>query len=793
MGAFHSKVFGAAVNSLGADQVIQLLDDEDEEMLTTCSEVDEAMLRKVVAANFQSTGNKKGDMHAAVTSGRDAALMKAAVAGKADVVSMLVGKGANVNFASVFGDTPLIKAAAAGQALAVARLISLGADVDHANMAGSTALILAAIKGHAAAVKELLNGGARVDKATWWGDTPLINAALHGHTAVVELLLQKGAAVDAQNKHGCTAVIMAARGNHSQAIDTMLEHGANVDHTTKFGDTALLKAAGSGHELAVATLLVGGADANHRNEWGDTALTIAAARGHAVVVERLLDAGANTQLTNKDGKTAIELARSKGNSRCVTLLQMAERQALRGSEAMSFLLTYNGGRLHADLMARLRALPADEARAIRHLASLREVWPLLNDLYGVDSMWHKMRLLDDTLGEYKTRVNRARSEVHELAKKKHPLNRDDPEMIQKNADIEEHYLNALQETCRLYKRKHLTLEARAQQVRDMQSILTEAIHRSRGCSTADPEILSISSQSRQSSLVCSPVDSPVGSPPTSSMMHMAQQAARNASRQAERSAETSPQAEAGKPMQEGQVETTSPGDTSTPEAARPTAAHGKAAASSAVPVPSAKTHSKTLPASRPPADVQPAAASTKSPLDDPQVSEAALEKTVAEAERVLRVARLQLAPAMAATEAAAAALRRAMLHEASILSALNKHLPPVVDRSLDVLKQVGENIDADRILADAATTAGYAAQYQEQLEAALTQFGRTAESAVAASTSAEAAAQGAAQGDRKDSERAPQKQEQQAGQARGTAGATRGAKTGAGAEHVEMRDHPLAR
>lgn len=83
------------------------------------------------------------------------------------------------------------------------------------------------------------------------------------------------------------------------------------------------------------------------------------------------------------------------------VLQMAERQALRGSEAMSFLLTYNGGRLHADLMARLRALPADEARAIRHLASLREVWPLLNDLYGVDSMWHKMRLLDDTLGEYK--------------------------------------------------------------------------------------------------------------------------------------------------------------------------------------------------------------------------------------------------------------------------------------------------------------------------------------------------------------------------------------------------------
>lgn len=128
-------------------------------------------------------------------SGRDAALMKAAVAGKADVVSMLVGKGANVNFGTVFGDTPLLKAAAAGQADTVARLISHGAEVDHANMAGvqapappaplrllcdgaahllaggdvagSTALILAAIKGHAAAVKELLNGGAHVDRATW--------------------------------------------------------------------------------------------------------------------------------------------------------------------------------------------------------------------------------------------------------------------------------------------------------------------------------------------------------------------------------------------------------------------------------------------------------------------------------------------------------------------------------------------------------------------------------------------------------------------------------------------------
>jgi ankyrin repeat protein len=63
--------------------------------------------------------------------------MKAAIAGKADVVSMLVEKGANVNFGTVFADTPLLKAAAAGQAPTVSKLIHLGAEVDHANMAGA--------------------------------------------------------------------------------------------------------------------------------------------------------------------------------------------------------------------------------------------------------------------------------------------------------------------------------------------------------------------------------------------------------------------------------------------------------------------------------------------------------------------------------------------------------------------------------------------------------------------------------------------------------------------------------
>uniref|UniRef100_A0A061R9P3 Tkl protein kinase n=3 Tax=Tetraselmis sp. GSL018 TaxID=582737 RepID=A0A061R9P3_9CHLO len=728
MGHFHSKTFKSAASHLSADQIIQLLDDEDDEMLTTCSEVDEAMLRKVVEGTFTETV-RGGDMQNAVTTGRDAALLKAAAAGKGDIIAMLVEKGGHLDTATVFGDTPLLKSAAAGHHGAVAKLIQLGADVDHANMAGSTALIIAASKGHAAVVKELLEGGASVNLGTWWGDTPLINAALHGHTAVVELLLKHGAEVDAQNKNGCTALVMAARGDHCHVIDILLEHGAAVDHKTKFGDTGLLKAAASGHELAVATLLVGGANCNHCNEWGDTALTLAAMRGHDAVLERLLDAGADTKLTNKDGKTAMELAADKGHKRCVTLLQMADRQAMRGSEAMSFLLTYNGGRLHHELTWRLNSLPRAETAAVRHLSSLREVWPLLNDLYGVDSMWHKMKVLDEAINDYKARINSTRSAVEDLAKRRHPLECDEAAMNQIVAAAQDKHLNALHEICRLYKRKKAVLEARATQVSEMQVILSDAILRSRETSRADPEVLSSKeSQSRQSSVTSTPArTTPVHTPPygsPSAVVAVPKADVPDKTAPRPRDATTTgfaPASESRRPPSAGRSPAGSEGGARSALSDQMSASSGVGGPEPTPP--KQETGEAPTPGGRPPP-----AGAAESPLHGSQVDEASFVETVVEAERILRIARLKLAPAMSATEAASVSLIKAINEEFAVLNVVNKHLHKVVERSLSALKQVENQIDADRILADASTTAGFAAQYQAQLDKALKSFGRTAES-----------------------------------------------------------------
>jgi len=727
MGHLHSKYFKAGGAHISADQIIQLLDDEDEEMLTTCSEVDEAMLRKVVESNFgeHSKGSKTSDMHNAVNTGRDAALLKAAAAGKEDVVSMMVEKGANVETATVFGDTPLLRAAAANRAAAVTRLIALGANADHANMAGSTALIIAASKGHTVVVNELLAGGATVDLATWWGDTPLINAALHGHPVVVELLLRHGALVDAENKHGCTAIVMAARGNHCQAIDVLLEHGASVDHQTKFGDTALLKAAACGHELAVATLLVGGAFANHRNEWGDTALTIAAMRGHDVVVERLLDSGADIKLTNKDGKTALELARSKGHKRCVRLLQMAERQALRGTEAMSFLLTYNGGRLNSELKALLHSLPHAEAAAVRQLASLREVWPLLSDLYGVDSMWHKMKVLDEAIGDYQARVNLTRSRATEEMNRKHPLNSDDMAVQKRITAAQDSHLTALQEICRLYKRKQAAMESRAQQVTQMKSVLSEAISRSVENSRADPEVLSCRGSISRASSICStpmpasPLEGTtpvVGSPemesPLSGHFPLPLRRLNGQLASTVNGTAADPAAAAAAPEVHLQ--------SSLPKAPSPPSTTVGAAPNSEPATPPLPDKSASQPVV--------AHAPALSPLHDSTVNEESFVETVVDAERVLRIARLKLAPAMAATEKASIALYQAMAEEMAILRMVNNSVSQVVDRSLTALKQVEKNIDGERILSDASATAVQAERYHEQLVGALNAFGRTLES-----------------------------------------------------------------
>lgn len=72
-------------------------------------------------------------------------------------------------------------------------LVGIGADIEKATVRGETPICVAAHCGHLEIVKFLVSVGADKDKPKANGDTPVIVAARNKHRAVVAFLLQQAA------------------------------------------------------------------------------------------------------------------------------------------------------------------------------------------------------------------------------------------------------------------------------------------------------------------------------------------------------------------------------------------------------------------------------------------------------------------------------------------------------------------------------------------------------------------------------------------------------------------------
>ena len=135
----------------------------DAEMLKECFAAIEEGNTEYVAQFLQEVGNDRFDDKS------NSLLYTAARYGKYEIVELLLGKGAQVDFEQEDGET---------------------------------ALMAASKEGHEEVVELLLRGGANPNSQRHDGQTALMFAAQKGQSEVASILLESGAIVDMQDKDG---------------------------------------------------------------------------------------------------------------------------------------------------------------------------------------------------------------------------------------------------------------------------------------------------------------------------------------------------------------------------------------------------------------------------------------------------------------------------------------------------------------------------------------------------------------------------------------------------------------
>ncbi|XP_064174181.1 ankyrin-3-like [Anguilla rostrata] len=233
----------------------------------------------------------------------------------ADVESKMM-----VNRTTESGFTPLHIAAHYGNINVATLLLNRGAAVDFTARNDITPLHVASKRGNGNMVKLLLERGAKIDAKTKDGLTPLHCGARSGHEQVVEMLLDRGAPILSKTKNGLSPLHMATQGDHLNCVQLLLQNDVPVDDVTNDYLTALHVAAHCGHYKVAKVIVDKKANPNAKALNGFTPLHIACKKNRIKVMELLLKHGASIQAVTESGLTPIHVAAFMGYENIVTQL-----------------------------------------------------------------------------------------------------------------------------------------------------------------------------------------------------------------------------------------------------------------------------------------------------------------------------------------------------------------------------------------------------------------------------------------------------------------------------------------
>ena len=238
-------------------------------------------------------------------SGATALIWSATDLGK---VRLLIDHGANVNLATKRRRTALLVAAMSDPSAEIVKLlIEKGADPKAVDFLKTTALRAATLGDDTETIRILIDAGVDVNAADLPGISPLMMAAgWNGNKSAVEMLLAKGANAKAVSR---PVMGLPARNGASE-----------------FGSlTALIMAAPFGPPELIGDLIAGGSDVNAKDVRGMTPIMLAVATDHQdpAVIKMLLEHGADPSAKSGIGDSAVDWARRAALPSGIDLLKAA--------------------------------------------------------------------------------------------------------------------------------------------------------------------------------------------------------------------------------------------------------------------------------------------------------------------------------------------------------------------------------------------------------------------------------------------------------------------------------------